>query len=239
MKNFHVSIEGLDELQTRLDSSKFNKKVAIGVGIATSRIHNALRSSVADTYYAPESLDKVLVGKPRGSSLERLGRNVFRTGLEYRFKPIALSKFPVEEKTIAVRSKFLIRKVTGGFRPLQKTTALVPYVKVRRNRSAQPVVGRKGLGGFLVKPSRRNSGSAPWPAGGNARRGVYERQQEVTWQNEGQSKQSSDSLYQRARIKPLFGPTLSQMAGTVFEASSKVQSAVDTFADTVNEYIEL
>lgn len=187
------------------------------MGIASLQVRNVLQTSVIDAYFAPAPLDSVLIGG-KSKSIVTTGKTFIKTGLTYKFVPLPLSRFPIQEVRVPAKARFLAPNGIGGSKFIRKDYALAAQVKVKRGGAFKTIRGRKGFKGFLQK------------AGGNHRRGIYERQQRATWIVEPTT---------RAPIKPLFGPSLSQMARTQFNKNSKVRTVIDNVGNTILQSLRL
>ena len=219
-RNFVVHLEELEAFRETLNMNYIKKQAALGVADATRQLHSALSSGVANTYYAPKTLDKVLLGKSIDSV--KFGKTILKSGLEYKFEAVPLSKFFEGEVKVPAKSYWKMLKPTGGLRSVFKSYALAVDVKVTRARKATRVTGKKGLGGFLIDPRRANTGNKPWITTHSPPKGLYER--------EGAS---------RKYFKLLYGPSLSQMAATVFDDDKKVNDVVNRFGEIVSKHIKL
>lgn len=215
----NVTIEGLDQLSENL-TGRIPKKIALGLAEVANGLRAVLGTAVDNRYQLTAetgNLDSVLVG--RTIIRVKQGKSFIRTGLTYRFKFIPLSKFSVKEVRVSARAKFGVVKPDGSFRFVEKNYALATRVKVLRKSGFITVRGKRGFGGFLIKPTRAKSNNPQ-------RRGIFERKQRATFLNPA-------NPVDRAPIEALFGPSLSQMAGVVLKTDSKVQRYLDTAADII------
>ena len=225
---FKVELKGLDKLKEDFSSRKLKKHLALGIADATLQLDQALRIAVVNTYNISDSLDKVRVG--RSISNIQTGKNVLKAGLQYKFVPIPLSKFFVEERTIPANNYFKIKRFTHGYRSIKAGTAREVYVKVKRANGKRLVGGRYGNKGFYVNPAKRNTGNKPWEEGKGTRRAILERKQSSTW---------IINPFERAESALLFGPSLSQMAATVYETDDRVKTVADNFPEIVRKHLNL
>jgi hypothetical protein len=93
LDSFKVEIQGLRELQNEFSQNGLSKKVSFGLGLATKSLHSELRFAVKSRYAISGDLNSVLKGS-RFTSTTKFGNSIFENGLEYRYRPIDLSKFP-------------------------------------------------------------------------------------------------------------------------------------------------
>ena len=226
--SFKVELKGLKKLKKDFSSRKLKKQLALGIADAALQLDQALRVAVVDTYNISDSLDKVRVG--RSISNVQTGKNVLKTGLQYKFVPIPLSKFFVEERTVTVNNYFKIKRFTHGYRSVKAGTAREVYIKVKRANGKRLVGGRRGNKGFYVNPAKRNTGNKPWETGKGTRRAILERKHSSTW---------IVNPFERDESALLFGPSLSQMAAAVYETDNRVKTVADNFPDIVRKHLNL
>lgn len=130
--NFQVNLQGLQKLQKLHAGGRIEKKLALSLGEATTRLHNELRFAVKRDYAIRDDLDSVLVN--RTTSTVKTGRNLIEAGLSYRYKPRDLSKFP-------------FTWVWGNINPATRE-GRVHSVTVRRGKT-KIVFGKSHHGGFV------------------------------------------------------------------------------------------
>lgn len=221
MSSFQIKTLGLGKLEKDLAPTRIKKQVALAIGESVLEFHNILENSISKAYNAPNKLGSVLVGN--SISTETKGRNIIKSGLEYKFKPIPLVKFPFVEREVPADAGFLTHGDKGkGWRVQKKNYALGVFVSVKKG-AGKRVKGRKGYGGFYLNPARRNTGDKPWQVSKNHRRGIYEREQADTWKG----------LFNRNKLTVLFAPSLSQMAHSRLREDREVQLAFNRFSDRV------
>lgn len=215
MAGLSISIDGLEEIKKSLDTKSLSKKITTAIGITTLQLHNGLRNAVATTYSLNKDLNTVLVGK--SISQTKQSGNLIENGLEYSFKPVRLVEFPnLVSKITIPEIRFLARLPDGKIGLISKTTAEVTKVKVLRSKGYQTVVGKQGYGG--------------WKATIKGKVQIEERLTEKTWLT---------PAITRAPYAPLYGPSLSQMAATMYEKDSKVQVIKNTFDETLARLLDI
>ena len=181
-------VKGLEFLKELTAGRKLSKNLKKSLGEQSNLLHSAIQFEVIKEYSKPNNKTLASVRLRNSISLEKTGTNLVSNGIEYAFKPVPLHQFPHKENRISAKSKYRLK---GSFRIHDKDYADEVFVKVKK--SFKKVHGR-GYGGFKIKNSRR--------------KGIFERKQERTWTNVQD---------QRASIRLLFGPSLSQMANTVYK----------------------
>lgn len=220
---FTVKIEGLKELQKTLSKKHLDAKIKNNLGHIAQNVHSALRTSVKQHYAFGVPLDHVLID--RSASVQKRGKHLSQSNLEYRFEAIPLHRFPTQVSTVAVSNKFLLRS-GKSFRVIEPGHAEETSVKVVRTKGFTPAVSKEGRPGFLLKrgdSSRwRSIQNAGEPIEGTSyRRGIYVRKQEKTWRGSPRT-----HFLLRAPIEMLFGPSLSQMAESRAEKDPNVADAL-------------
>lgn len=208
-KTFQAEFKGLTKFRNTLSKSRINKSLELSLGVLSSNIHLALESGVRQRYTYDGSLSTVLAS--RTDSTRKKGKNLLETDLIYRFVPVALTKFDTGETRVAATSFFIdplrfLRK--DQIKLVKKDYAKAATARVLRKNSQKTVIGRIGFGGFLLKAGFSEI------SGKRYRRGIYERQTAATWLDR---KFGVSGIHKRAYIKPLYGPSLSQMARYIYE----------------------
>jgi len=227
-RNLSVRLEGLDILLEELSTKRISKQLAQGVDHATSSLKESIRLSVLSYYNtSSEEIDSVLLRKSSSSATR--GRNIIKSGLEYKFKPKPLSSFPLRESTVSVESRFMIPRKSAGNNLIKKTTAKAVSVSVRKGRF-KTVAGKHGFGGFLQK-----RGTSKWAAiqGGRVSsfpKGIYERKQDATWKVEP---------FDRAPITRLFGPSVTDMIDNRLRFDPLLKNTVDNFDLLLGKFVTL
>lgn len=95
MSKFSLYIDGLSDLQNKLEAGQLNKKAILALGSAIELIHRELSFSIKNTYTTRKTLDSVRIGKRTTSSVQQ-GINNIILGLEYRGDPIPLQDFALQ-----------------------------------------------------------------------------------------------------------------------------------------------
>ena len=220
---FTASIEGLDELRERLSSGTIEKKLVKAVGTTALQLNNLLNARVKETYATRRSLNSVLNSKTT-SDFKR-GAGFIEFGLEYNFVPLLLQEFPQTKSKLSVESWFIAPNRFGFLqfpdmkgRIKRKKPNTVIAVKVKRNGT--PSVIDKAFYGKLPSSNKEY---------------LMARQVNNTWITEP----SPDNLAgKRDAMGILFGPSLSQMAESVYLNDNQVARFKDNFANNVVRNLE-
>ena len=196
--SFQVDILGLKEFKEIITQTKLDKSLAFTIGSTARGVHSALRSGIVQRYTVKTDLNSVLIGR-RTTSDVNFGKNIVEKGLQYEFKPLALTKFNVSEIKVSPVENYFFDRTKNRW--VRKGWAKAATAEVLRHTGYKVVTGRRGYGGFLLKSNY-----------GNIKRGVYERKQQATWR----LFPNKDTKGIRALITPLYGPSLSQMAEYIY-----------------------
>jgi hypothetical protein len=218
-----VSLSDIQKLKENYSVREINKRLSPILEQAALDIHKKLKNSISQVYAAPTSLDSVFLGNKVRSV--RSDRNSVSFDLIYDTQAIRLVDFPFRVVSVAANSRFLLLKPNGKFRLVKKKTAQAVQVLVKRSNGYKTVVG-SGYGGFYQKAD--TSGQDKWTGLAKPihnRSNIYERLQEATWVEEP---------FERAKIRPLFGPTLAKMAEMRFNDSR----AIRDYEKVVKESVE-
>lgn len=135
--NFKAEFEGLAELKERLSQKTLDERLIVAVGIAALEFHNFLNTRVKDIYATNRSLNSVLLTKT--NSATKRGTGVIESGLEYKFEPINLGKFPQH-------SSFM-----GNINSWATKEGKVQQVAVKRANGKKIIYGKLHYGGFRQK----------------------------------------------------------------------------------------
>lgn len=206
MSNFKIDIQGLNKITQELSQDKLNKQLIVAIGTEINQLHNALKFAVHSTYALDKSLDTVLKGKSR-STVQR-SKNLIESSIEYVNKPVRLAEFPFQVKILLVKNRMMLPDRSLRFAsPSNKIRAKQYSVMVKRAGGYKEIYGKTGRGAF--RTNKVPSGKVQ----------LLERQQDATWKIEPVT---------RAWYKPLFGPSLANMANTQLREDSKVKQLIDT-----------
>ena len=220
---FTATIEGLDELRERLSSGTIEKKLVKAVGTTALQLNNLLNARVKETYATRRSLNSVLNSKTTSDFKRGVGFIEF--GLEYNFVPLLLQEFPQTKTPVMVESWFKAPNrfgyaqfpdIKGRLKRKKPNTAIA--VKVKRNGSATVI--DKAFYGKLPKGDKTY---------------LMQRKVSNTWRKEPTPE---DLKGVRDDMGILFGPSLSQMAESVYLKDSQVNKFKDSFADHVVRNLE-
>ena len=224
---FSVKLKGLEDIRKRFSGDRIAQNVAVQLGKAATLVDKELRSGVSARYRHPKSLDSVREGKSK--TLQIVGKNLIKTDLSYKYKPVPLSDFPTQERTVPVTAAYLWKQRDNRdrerIRRIQKNYAIELTVNVLR-KSGFKVPHKYGQPAFLVKPTRSAEGVYTGLPAKKYRRGVYVRKQYATWEKQ---------LFERAPIEVLFGPSLSQAAEYVYETTNLVAIIQDAFQSFIRD----
>ena len=199
--SFAIYIEGLKELSEDLSQKKLNKQVITALGTEINQLHNELKFAVHSTYALNKSLDTILKGKST-STIQR-SKNLIESSIEYIQKPVRLAEFPFKVRTLLVKNRMMLSNGTLRFaKPTNKIRAKEYSVMVKRAGGYKEIYGKTGRGAFRTNkvPSRVTQ--------------LLERQQDATWKIEPVT---------RALYRPLFGPSLANMANTQLREDPKLK----------------
>jgi hypothetical protein len=220
---FTASIEGLDELRERLSSGTIEKKLVKAIGTTALQLHNVLNNRVSKTYATRRSLNSVL--KSRTMSDFKRGVGFIEFGLEYNFMPILLQEFPVTKTLVPANSSFLAPNRFGykefpAIKGRLKRKKPNQQLAVRVKRNGSPTTLDKAFYGELPRDNK-----------------VYLMKRHVsnTWIDEPSP---TNLKGKRDLMGILFGPSLSQMANSVYEKDPYLIKFRDTFADHVVRNLE-
>ena len=215
---FTASIEGLDELRERLSSGTIEKKLVKAIGTTALQLHNVLNNRVSKTYATRRSLNSVL--NSRTTSDFKRGVGFIEFGLEYNFMPILLQEFPVTKTLVPANSSFKAPNRFGfsqfpTIKGRLKRTKPNQQLAVRVKRNGTPTTIAKAFYGKL--PSRD-------------KQYLMARKVDNTWIKEPTPE---DLAGKRDEMGILFGPSLSQMANSVYEKDPYLIKFRDNFAEHV------
>ena len=221
---FKATIEGLDELSERLSSNTLDKKLVKAIGATALQLNNLLNAQVKATYSTRRSINTVLSAKTT-SNLKR-GRGFIEFGLEYNFVPLLLQEFPQTKTEKTVNSWFKIpnRFGAGKFsakagRMKRQKPNIVIAVKVKRNGAFKKL--KDAFYGELP------SSGKPY---------LMQRKTKNTWVREPTPE---DLKGVREEMGVLYGPSLSQMAESVYSKDSKVQRFKENFSKHLTKNLDL
>lgn len=137
-QNFKPSIQGLAELQAIVDGKRIQKELAKNLSSYVWSLHKALDFELVKRYNTPSRTGLTSMLLRKSASSEILGKNVIKSSIEYRYKPVDLSKFrPVEWEW-------------GNINPATRK-GQVHSVMVKRANGMKIVYGLNHLGGFIPK----------------------------------------------------------------------------------------
>ena len=136
MSAVSIEFDGINELKESFN--RIPKDIALGLGIATAKVQQALKHDLIGMYNFSESrFNNALVGSRTTSTVTR-GKNLLENGIEFKQIPIDLAKFPYTWEW-------------GNIPPLpKKRQGKVHSVAVRRG-NVKVVYGKYGYGGFTLK----------------------------------------------------------------------------------------
>jgi hypothetical protein len=208
MSNISIKVDGLKEIKDYINPKRINKALALGVSEAVTQLHNSMRSAIKDRYALNRSLDSVLVSN-QASSVKQ-GKGFILQGLEYKIKPIDLSKYPYTFYPGNINA--------GATRP-----GRVHVVEIVKGQK-RIVHGKDHFGGFvprkgsLADPGKLvrivNKDLPSTPPGGL----MLERKTDA-----------------RHPVRVLYGPSLAQLAITVYKHNQKVKQTLDNLENIIIE----
>ena len=220
---FTATIEGLDQLKDRLSSGTLERKLVKAVGTTALQLNNLLNAQVKATYATRRSLNSVLDAKTT-SDFKR-GSGFIEFGLTYNFVPLLLQEFPITKTTIRADSWFKAPNRFGIDR--------FPNVKgrVKRVKPNEVIAVRVKRNGTPKTIDKAFYGKLP----SDGKSYLMQRKVENTWVYEPSE---WDLKGKRDEMGILFGPSLSQMAESVFNNDPQVNRFKDNFADHVVRNLE-
>lgn len=217
-----MKLEGLETLLEAVNTDRISKDLAFGIAQFTNEVLGTVRKSVVDSYSISSSeFDKLVVGK--SSSTRQRGKNTIHSGIEIKHKPKPLTDYPHHEGTVAVRSSFLIERVSG-FKVVKKRAAKNVYVSVRRGKSK------------LIKGAyKQTAGTSKWARiqsdrgkVSSFRTGIYRRTGD-TW---------VDNPVLREEVDLLFGPSVAGLAEQALTQNKSVMKKINSIDRKVGSYIK-
>lgn len=222
MKNLKIELEGLDKFLEDISTERLSKTIAISVAKTATHLESLIQQEVVRNYSVSSTeVRRALLHKK--ISLQKKGKSVLTTGIEYKYRPKPLNEFPFKEFSVGAKSRFMVTRATKGFGLIKQTTSKGVKVAVRRGKF-KTVKGKHGFGAFY----QRASSVSKWAAiqGGRSSSrpsGIYERTQEATW---------FDEPFDRAPIRRAFGLSVTQMIDTLLEDDPLLEQTLEVFVDT-------
>lgn len=207
--SFIIDLRGIKELSEDLSQGKLNKQVITALGTEINQLHNALKFAVHSNYALGKSLDTVLKGK--STSTVQRSKNLIESSIEYVNKPVRLAEFPFDVKILLVKNRMMLPNGSLRFASSKNKIRAKQYsVMVKRSGGYKEIYGRTGRGAFKTNkvPSKVMQ--------------LLERQQDATWKVEP---------VRRALYKPLFGPSLANMANTQLRESPAIKQLIAKLED--------
>jgi hypothetical protein len=208
MANFRY--EGLDDIRKALSQNETAKKALPDISIAILRFHNVLEDRVGAVFNAPGSIDSVRIG--RSLAPEKFGSNLLRFSLQYRDKPVPLSKYPM-----AISASQSISSA-----PLRRSSGSVYWKKGKWSKEVKVAV-RKGKYNFAKKG--KNYSRKGFFTGTN----IKARDQRATWRV--RPAKGVEGI--RDKYSTLFGPSIANLISTVYEKDNKVKQAKEVLLDEI------
>jgi hypothetical protein len=214
MSSFKIQFEGLEFLKKNLSTNSALSHAIPDVSIAILQFHNVLEKRVSTLYTLTDSLDSVRIGHSVQPS--QVGNTFLRYSLQYRSKPVPLTKYKYVENAVSSdTARYPRRMPSGNINWVYKGYALQVKTEIRTN---SPKIAKRGKGNYRYKGFLQNGK-------------VYARMQKATWS----SFPTKFSNGVRAPYVELFGPTLANLAESTYDKDPIVQAAKDRVGEVILE----
>lgn len=190
----------IDNFIGLIDVKTLSKKNEKRVSTLLKDVDTLISKSVNNRYRLPANMTTASVIKGRiPSNSNKTGRYIFKNGITYGYKSIPLSRFLVDE-------------YIGNIPPIEEKTkpGLVHKVQVLRKGGHKVSYGRLGYGGFIPREGKID--------GRKVRNKNYPKWGITMWE-----RQSRSAL----PIRPLRGPSISQMVTTVMKDDPSLKTRVE------------
>jgi len=219
MQNVKVTIPDFKEIKSffskGMELSTFEVEFTQAVLLASA----AIDKSVKALYNAPGVPSEVMVGK--AVKPEALGKTFIRYGLQYREKKIPLIKYPHRETEVSVFNAIPFKTLTSDKKY---------FLPINKARSVSVNVRKKG--GYSLK--RQRTPYKKFLVDNGYMKGIYARDTSETW-SELPTRGESGKIVggRRAKYHELYGPSLADLAETVFKYEPEVQKALDNIPEII------
>lgn len=219
MSSVKVTIPGFKEIKSffskGMQLSTFEVEFTQAVLLTTAVIDKRVKA----LYNAPGIPSEVMIGK--SVKPEALSKTFIRYGLQYRDKKIPLIKYPYSVRETKVRNAI----------PFQTLTSEGPYYKPINKARIVSVRVKKQKGPNLTK---RNVKFKKFLVNNSYMKGIFTRDTSETWE-ELPTRSAGGRIVggKRAKYHELYGPSLADLAETVFKHDSEVQKALDNIPDRI------
>jgi len=198
MSTFKIDLKEINDFKKQLSSNSALKSIVPDMTLAVLQLHNTLEKRIIDLFNAPGVLSDVLIGK--SVAPESLGNTFLRYNLQYRVKPIPLSKYPyvVTDSNSFSTARGIIPG-TDRFNIQRGQFSEDIKVSVRKGK---PSIARQGPGNFDKRRGFLQRGQ------------IKARVRQATW---NVLPTSQNPIGTRAAYTTLFGPSLAELANKVYE----------------------
>jgi len=199
-----------EQLRKNLQSSTIAERIVPDVSIAILKFSNVLEGRVNTVFNAPSSINSVRIGN--SVSPEKLGNTFLRYSLQYRDKPIPLSKYPYTETRVSANSKYPNRLPNRFVRWTPKSYAFETKVSVQKSKN-------------LIAKRGKNYRQKGFVYNGK----ILAREQKATW------KVFPSKFVEgvRAPFSELYGPSLATLIAKVYDVDPVVAKAKDKVQEDI------
>lgn len=199
--NFNIKIEGLDLLQKQLVGKEALSKILPDINSSIKLFTEQLNSRVAEKYTNKVALNSVLSSKVRTTGGD------LTYSLSYKYKAQTLDKFKYRTSIEPTTKPAYIPLAAGTTNFRWKETHTARQVRTQIKKDVQLAVATR----YKASPFK------VFKIGNS----LFTRLQAATWATHP----SRDTLGVRAPYAVAFGPSLSQLAASVYENDSKFKAS--------------
>ena len=231
MAGIKVTIDGLANLEQRLSAKNINKSLIPAVNQSILKVHSFLKNEVIKEYTFKNNLDSVLFGGVRGAT-STVTQTAIEDGLVYEHKPVRLVQFKYNLKTVSASSRFRFIDANGRKRIKEKDKAIAVEVLIKRSNGYKTVIGN-GNGGFYQ--GQDNSGWDKY----RQKKKVIRRQSNIYMRKERDTWTDRTWDAKRTGLQVLYGPSLSQAAGSILKRPTVINRLRQQAADEIARYLQL
>lgn len=219
MSSVKVTIPDFKEIKSffskGMQLSTFEVEFTQAVLLTTAVIDKRVKA----LYNAPGVPSDVMIGK--SVKPEALSKTFIRYGLQYRDKKIPLIKYPYSVRETKVRNAIPFQTLTSEgpyFKPINK--ARIVSVRVKKQKS--------------TNLTKRNTKFKKFFVDNSYMKGIFARDTNETW-SELPTRSAGGRIVggKRAKYHELYGPSLADLAETVFKHDPEVQKALDNIPEVL------
>lgn len=216
MSNVTLELKGLKEAVEFYKKGLLLDTYVPEVNLAILALHNTIEKRIKESFYAPGSLDSVLVKESLNPFFKSSTQLIY--GLEYEKKSIPLEEYPYSIKELEVKNAIPYTKGSSD---------KVYYLPINKARSVTVKVNKRGS---AVKSSRVRTKYKKFLVEG---KGIFVRKHKNTWTTFPKMEDGKLIGGDRAPIQRLYGYPLATLADTMFEHDPYIRTATEKVTDSL------